>query len=557
MTFGGAQTGRMALVATALMLLALPGSAEGLSSRGLSNSLPGATDPNAAAPRLTVQSPRRSPVPRAADELVFEVKDIVISGATVYDAATLRSLGAPLLGHKARLSDLLDLAEKIEARYHDDGYLLTRALVPTQSVSDGTFQITVQEGYIAALVIDGKDEGLRERIEAILAKVLASRPLQLSVLESALLRANEIPGAHVAGLLRPSETEVKASELVINVDAPTTAASLTIDNRGSENTGVWTIGANLAVRTGLKDGGQIILGAAATPDAQKRRVIQGKYIAEVGPSGAVVSLGAMASHGEPAGTIKALDIVSNSTSFGPRLSYPIYVDRSQRLGLETGITFQSADLQTLGAPLSHDNWRVGDIAITYLNKDVLKGSLDASVILSKGFTLVAATRKENPSQARANSDPAFTKLSGSVRRVQNLYGPVSVALTAQGQHGWSRLLTGEEISFGGGGIGRGYDPAALTGDDGYGLSSELRIDWDETGLFTDWMQAYLFQDTARAFSRDGGGHTWLNSAGLGLRTRMGPLASLGLELARTLTPLPGSDKGRRSTRVLVNGAVRY
>src|SRR4051812_8401504 len=60
---------------------------------------------------FTIQAPRRSPVPRAVEDLSFEVKDIRINGATVYRDDQLRPLVDPLVGKLARLADIVVLAE--------------------------------------------------------------------------------------------------------------------------------------------------------------------------------------------------------------------------------------------------------------------------------------------------------------------------------------------------------------------------------------------------------------------------------------------------------------
>ena len=507
---------------------------------------------------LTIQAPRRTPVPRAAEELVFDAKDVTIDGATAYPAEQLRPMVADLIGRKIHLADLLAAAEKIEAKYHEDGFILTRAIVPTQSVGDGLFRIVVIEGYVAAVSVDGGDSSTRDHVESLLGRVLASKPLRLPILEGALLAANELPGAAVTGLLRPSTTEAGASDLIVTVKANPMAASVTVDNRGGANTGRWTMGANLAAHSPLGDGGQIILGASTSPDFDQRHALQIKYVNALGDTGATYSVGGLASHGQPAGSVAALELVSDSYSGSGHLSYPVLLERQQKLTLDAGVTAQSSNVMSLAAPLSHDEWRVADLALTWQGTRVLDGTADASIDFARGLPVLGASQSGSPQLSRRDGQSDFTKVSGTAHTVQRLDGPLSMSAQLQGQHSYSMLLTGEEISFGGAQIGRGYDPAAVTGDDGLGGGAELRYDLDASDLYASGTQLYGFCDRAAVWLHDHSSiPNHLDSVGFGVRATLFDRFNANLELAHTLTPVPASDSDQRTTRVLVNLAVTF
>jgi hemolysin activation/secretion protein len=132
-------------------------------------------------------------------------------------------------------------------------------------------------------------------------------------------------------------------------------------------------------------------------------------------------------------------------------------------------------------------------------------------------------------------------------------------LSAQGQYGFNPLLTGEQFAFGGAQTGRGYDPGALTGDRGIGGSIELRYDQGFTMFPVQAVQPYVFYDAARVWNVQNAAPTGpsINSAGGGLRFWL-PYNIFGdIEIARTLQAVPGSDGGRRTTKVLLDLAVRF
>jgi hemolysin activation/secretion protein len=512
---------------------------------------------------FSIEAPRRSPVPRAVEELTFEVKDIKIVGATVYGPDQLRPLFEPLLDHKVHLADVVAVAEKIEAKYRADGYVLTRAYVPPQSVRNGVFQINVVEGYVEAVSVEGGDESTRERIRALLAPVTRSRPLQVKVIESALLRANQLPGTGASGLLRPSPAQPGASDLVVTVTAAPVTALLSMDNRGTKLTSRWTQEADVAVR--LDEGDQVLLTVAKAPRWSDRHTLSGKFVHPVGVDGLTVSASALTSTSQPSGPGLTTNIPTDSKAFGFRSSYPILVTRANVVAIDGGITFQSATVHEGGVGLfSHDVWRSIDLAVAYQNVGFLDGVSSVSLDVAHGLSIFGASNSTS-AEARTGGQPDFTKIGTVVRRQQPLWGSFSAAVTGIGQYSFNTLLLGEEASYGGSaGVGRGYDPAALTGDSGAGGAFELRYDENEPFPVIKTAQYYVFYDAARIWNHKAAppDNDTLQSAGAGVRLSVVKDISLGLELAHTFVPLPTSNYHSdgsypRDTRLLFNGAVKF
>src|SRR5262249_11714256 len=137
--------------------------------------------------------------------------------------------------------------------------------------------------------------------------------------------------------------------------------------------------------------------------------------------------------------------------------------------------------------------------------------------------------------------------------------PVSLALTAQGQYAFEPLVVGEQMSFGGYQIGRGYDPAAISGDNAIAGSAEVRYDTRVDKYFIQTVEPYLFYDTAKVWNRRGGNGAGLalHSTGAGARVGFDHNISAGVEFAHTLAAVPGSDNGSKKYKVLFNAAVRF
>jgi hemolysin activation/secretion protein len=510
---------------------------------------------------FSIETPRRSPVPRAVDELRFQLKEINIVGATVFSPDELRPLYGGLIGKEVSLSDILNVAEAIEGKYRERGFIISRAYVPPQRVGNGVFTINVVEGYVSAVALEGGDPGVRNLIQAYIGPVTQSRPLVLEPMERGLLLANDLPGITAAGLLRPSPDTPGASDLVVNVTQTPLTGGINTDNRGSKFTERWTVGGDVEWNSPLGDGDQVSANIQSAPDPEVRIQGTARYQHPIGTSGLTGSIYVTVSKGAPTASLGQFNITTDSLAAGPRLSYPLIRTRAQSLTLEGGITYQDAEVHsgTPAAQISHDHWRVFDAALTYTQSGFWNGNTSATFDVAQGIPGLGATENNSPSLSRPGAHTDFTKVTGTVKRVQVIWGPVNVALTAQGQYAFAPLVAGEQISFGGYQIGRGYDPSALSGDHGAGGSVELRYDARIDQYFIQTVEPYIFYDAAKIWNRLGGNGSGqaLHSTGAGIRVGLEHGISAGVEYARTLSPVLGSDNGSLKSKVLFNAAVRF
>jgi hemolysin activation/secretion protein len=562
-------------LAVSALMVALAGAAWAQAVSPTGQIPPGQTRPlpEAAPPSFDfrIEQPRPSPVPRAVEELSFTISDIQVTGVTVYPAGTFAPLIKPLVGKSVHLSDIVKVADAIEAQYRGDGFILTRAYVPAQSVGNGVFRIAVVEGYVAGISVTGGTDDARARVEQILMPITASRPLKLDVIEGALLVANNLPGVNVAGVLRPSPSQPGASDLVATLTADRATMLLSVDNRGAPLTEVWTGAANIAVRSPFDEGGVILMSvSAAIPDPQIRYSASGKYIYPLGNDGILLSVSALDAHGQPAGGVAggiSQDFISENQTFGARVTVPVVTTRETRLSLDAGFTWQKANVTglALGA-IQHDEWRDFDLALIYQQNGFLQGVTSATVDVTQGVDILGASPRGDIGTSRGLTppDPSFTKLSAILRRTQEIYGPLSLSVVGTGQYAFETVFLGEEISFGGAEVGRGYDPAALTGDIGVGADTELRYDLvdnfqiESPAIKLSHAEAYGFYDVAEVWNHVGPyPNNFLESTGVGVRGNFENKLQLGLEVAVPLITLPTSDFGKRAVRILFNGSTQF
>jgi len=144
---------------------------------------------------------------------------------------------------------------------------------------------------------------------------------------------------------------------------------------------------------------------------------------------------------------------------------------------------------------------------------------------------------------------------------KQLFGDLSAVVALQGQISSAPLITGEQIAFGGAQIGRGYDPGAITGDDGFGSAFELRYDVHTKNSVFRTIEPYAFFESACAWYLNGTTNPPpvpnMASLGGGLRFYFPWNVYLDVEAARTLNAVPGSDNGKQATKVLMDASVRF
>ena len=139
-----------------------------------------------------------------------------------------------------------------------------------------------------------------------------------------------------------------------------------------------------------------------------------------------------------------------------------------------------------------------------------------------------------------------------------MIGPLSLAFVGQVQVAFAPLVTGEQMTFGGAQIGRGYDPGAVSGDQGAGASLELRYDEHLPKLFVDTLQPYIYFDAGKVTNFHAPGSAQqVASTGMGVRFFLPYSITADVELSQTLHAVAGSDNGKKATKLLMDAAIRF
>jgi hemolysin activation/secretion protein len=521
--------------------------------------------PQPAAPPPAVSipaSPTTTPPPNAAN-IHLEVQSIEIQGSTVYGSGELQALTVPYTGRTISVADLFRLADEITAKYRNDGYVLSRAVVPAQnlSTSAASVRITVVEGYVSSTHVQGYDSAA---IEGYLSQISASRPLRASDLERFLLLANDLPGVTARAVLSPASDALGGSVLTIETTHKLFDATVAADNRGTEYIGPYQLYAGAGVNIPSWDGrlsGRWI----TTPAIRELQYGEASYQQTIGNDGLRLTLYGNDFKTRPGFTLAPFNTRSYGNTFTATLAYPILRGRNQNL--EVHALIGEDDLITRIAnngalpPSSNDHLRFVRAGLHYDMTDAWQGINSVTAELSQGVDGFGASANGNQraTPSRPNQTAAFEKLTAEVSRQQALawiFPGLGLLGAAEMQLSPSNALpASEQFGLGGPYYGRAYAPSDVVADEGWAAKAELQYtsalpqDVQDWATWLERYQLYSFYDQGRAFknlSSTGKGN--LSSAGVGIRLSIANRVTADLEAAKPLSRDPSAKYGFSSSR---------
>jgi hemolysin activation/secretion protein len=430
-----------------------------------------------------------------AEQIKFTLRKVILQGNHVYSNAELKSLYKDKINKSISVAELQNIVQSITNYYRNNGYILSRAILPPQHVNNGIVHITVIEGYINKVTVIGKANGARQILEAYGNKIVQSRPLQIKVMEHYLLLANQLPGVDVKAVLEPSKTETGASDLNLAVQQQAVNASFSYDNYGTLYIGPLQMTASTSANSMFRSGDTTRFTTLTTTHGSELNFYDLYYQTPLWESGLQGSFDANKSYTTPGLNLQPLKVDGTSTSYTAGLQYPLRRSRSANATLDGSFVYSNSQTTQLGFNLYNDHVRYVRFGGTTDFADRFSGINLISVHAEKGLNVLGASDDPNSvTSSRFGADSIYSKLTAQMSRTQSLFSQLSGYLLASGQYAFNPLLTSVQFGFGGSQLGRGYDPAEILGDRGLAGSAELRWDSSPQKWFLQNIQYYAFYD---------------------------------------------------------------
>lgn len=464
--------------------------------------------------------------PPGASEVTFTLNSLSIDGATAYNNAALQALHARYRGQTISLATVYTIAAELQQRYIDDGFGLTRVLVPAQDLDGGHIRLVVVEGHVAEIEIDPTLES-NPALDDAIAQIKSMKPINTLKLERLLLIINDLPDQKVSAILATpklasSQIEPGALRLIVKKNTGATAprGMVGFNNYGSQYTGPWQATAQVNVYDVGFDNSTLSFTALGTAPLEEQRYGVVSYSVPLfGASGTTLSLSASRARTRPGDALKAVDIDGTSITYAASVAYPLIRQRGENWTVHGDFEWKEVDTDFAFGRFYHDDLRVATIGTNYSFSDTWNGFNAFDVAFAKGLDALGASDRGDPLLSRADGDPAFEKVTFFAGRVQGLGGAWSAFGLVSGQYTRDPLLSSEEFGFGGQ-LGRGYDPSEMTGDRGIAGTLELRYDTNFTALNQSvTAQPYLFYDIGKVWNIDAGAKDDMSGASAGIGSR--------------------------------------
>jgi hemolysin activation/secretion protein len=513
-------------------------------------------------PAIDIENVVLQDMPANADKITFTLNSITLDGISVYTKEQIAPIYADKLGQTVSLADIYAISTALTNKYRNDGYILTQVIVPPQTIDGGAVQLRAVEGFVDQIHVEGADkETALRQIRAYANQTRNKGALNVRDLEKFLLLINDLPGVEARSILSPSGSKTGASDLRVIVKRDPYDAFLGVDNYGSRFLGPVQFTAAGALNSPFGYNERLSAQIVVAPDegfgGQELAYFALGYDQPVGSMGTVFRSQFAHTNTNPGYTLEQFNVVGRSDFVALTLEHPFIRTRAENFYMHTTLDWRNVISKNDLEPNRHDkitSLRVGG-RYEFLDHLFSTGINTIASEASLGLDALASSDIADPNKSRANGDPTYSKLTLDAQRLQRLTSDLNLLIAARGQWADGPLLSSEEFGIGGIGIGRGYDPSEIVGDDG--VAGKLELQWNQPYPvdFLEDYQLFGFYDIGRVWNSketiSAQKSDSLASTGFGVRADFPQDTKAGIAFAFPMTK-DVDTRGDQQPRVYLN-----
>ncbi len=480
--------------------------------------------------------------PQPAVPAKVQVQRWQVTGNTLLPAAELDAVLARYAGERS-FAELEEAAQAVQALYGAAGYGGVVAYLPVQAVSGGVVSITVVEGKLARVEVQGNQHFSADTVRASLPSLVEGRTPNLRQVDADVRLANENPARQVQVLLRPGERPGQSDARVSVAEQPVQRWSVGADNTGTRRTGRAraTLGWQHADVSGHDDVASAQWQTSPEHPDRVNAVSGGYHLPLYGMRS---TLDAYAGYSDIDGgntptAVGNLQFAGKGRAAGLRMTRHFMrfgeVDSRLALGLDYRAYLNQCAIAGLPAGAcgpAGESVSVQPLSLEYAATSS-GGAVGwaTSVGLQYNLQLGGGLAGDEHFQAvRPGAKPHYTVLRANAELELPLPAGWHVKARAAGQMSEDALVPGEQFGIGGVASVRGYDEREMAGDRGAAASLEL--------IAPDWTPSFAPQGRLSVLGFADGGwidntdptpclesqvHCHLYGAGFGARWAQGGL----------------------------------
>jgi hemolysin activation/secretion protein len=453
---------------------------------------------------------------------------------------------------------LAAIAQVIENYFKQNDFPVATAIVPPQSIADGTVRVALLPGKIRSIKFEG-NRWFSERLLRDKLRIEEGSVLQLSLIDQSLTWTNANAFRHVRVHLTPIAGSGEVDLLVGVREVAPWRVFTTFDNSGNEVLGVNRLTAGFTLANLWGKDHQLTVQHLTSDFSEVFRAETFDYRIPL-PWRHWINF---------SGSI----LIANPSIFD---GFFLQKGRSTNADIRYSMNFRQRNWRYeasfgLSGKQSNNNLEYGGQAVFGTVIDSYQALVSLAAVREdrnrRGRWTFAGTLNYSPggvnsrntdevySGSRTGANSRFLTLQANVERITRLTDSTSSSLRLTGQTASTNLLPIDQYSLGGSSTIRGYKERILSGDLGYSITHELhqRVlakpvhprlpPLDGTAVF--------FWDHGRTFlhrpERGQNKHDYLASAGVGFRLTMNQVFSASFDHAWQLEKVELPNERHRRT----------
>lgn len=490
------------------------------------------------------------PVPDEPATRLF-VNRIEVVGSTVFEPMQLEAITQPLEGREVTLAELIQAADAIAQLYLSAGYINSTATVGEQAVENGIIQISVAEGRLQEIQIEGlqrlKPGYIRSRMQHA-----DNVPLNANQIEEQLRLLRADPNiASVRGQLNPGDRPGESILVVQVTEQKTWSAGIGVDNYSPPSVGSERMQASLGYRnlTGLGDTLDVTYYRTTTGGSN---IWDASYQVPVNAMDGTVAIRAVINNNQVTqSSALPFSIDGNSERYEISFRQPFVRRLQDEFALSFGFSYRDGEtlIRTIetGTPFNSTERTTG---VLKFGQDYTHRDTTGTWALRSQFNLGFASEDiTDPGDNNSiSADSTFFSWLGQAQRVQVLGRDHLLIAQGDMQLSANDLPPSEQYVLGGGQSLRGYRQNARIGDNAIRVSIEDRITMTREDDNTPVWQLAPFVDLGLVWNS---GNTRLLTnqnflAGIGIGSLLTPSEGLTLRLDYALPLVSVDDRGRNA-----------
>ena len=407
------------------------------------------------------------------EQVTFKLKNINITGNTVFPTYVLMRLVDFKIGQDVTINDLIMSANDITDYYQSKGYISTIAYLPPQKVKNGSVEIKILEGKYGNVEIN---PGRWERASYLNKHYLKDnniepgKILNVKDVRNALTEMNTEEYMKGAVSFADNEESEEFSDVTLDVkDRFPLNLDIRYDNQGRELMGTQ----RGVLKAGLHDvtgHGDTLMGTVAL--SSRSLGVGGMYSLPIAANDTRLNVGYSYSNVRLGKSLKYLNLKGESHDVFVGVSRRLAQGEDFRLYGDITLDMRNTEMTSGAFPELNSAYRTRVLRATLTDvKDDYYGRWLFNGGIAGGIPIDAS----DYNKARNMSSNNFVKLNASAARLQVLPLNHLAILQVNGQYANRHLYASEAMQFGGIATVRGYDEGFRIGDYGVTASFEYRM----------------------------------------------------------------------------------